>query len=123
MNMNRSDNLINPDWPVLIHYANDPELDLVLSKEEWTNREDIRQINFQPDDRIIDINGLVFKFSSGKNHLDSLINTKQQIKLEELLGLIKAHMSETGACCVAKLYAPDYQEAFQIIIESQKDEA
>lgn len=123
MNMKPPPASIKPQWPVLIHYANDPEMDLVMNEEGWLKRKDIGQINFQPDDKIIDITGQVFKLAAGQNSLDSLIYTKGHMKLEDLLGLIKAHMSEAGACCVAKLYAPGYREAFEILIESQKDEA
>ena len=110
-------------WPVLICYENDPEMDLILSDEEWNNREDIRQLNFQPGDKVIDVTGQVFKPVTDQNSPGSLKKTQEKMKLEDLLGLIKAHMSESGACCVAKLYAPGYKEAFGIMIDSRKDEA
>ena len=112
-----------PQWPVLIHYTNDPELDLVISPAEWLNREEIKQMKFQPDDKIIDSNGWIFELPTNKSEQSVLNYTGTQMKLEDLLGLIKAHMSESGACCVAKLYAPDYLEAFKIIINEKKGEA
>ena len=112
-----------PLWPVLIHYANDPELDLITSQEEWNKREDIRLTGLQPEDKIIESNGQVFKLPIDENAAKVPLFSGDQVKLEELLGLIKAHMSESGACCVAKLYAPDYVEAFKIIIDEKKGEA
>lgn len=116
-----SQNSTEPQWPVIIHYANDPELDLVTSPEEWLKREDIQQLNFQPGDKIIDSNGRFFELPVDKGDQGTLVYNDEQIDLESLLGLIKAHMSEKGACCVAKLYAPTIAEAFKILVASDSE--
>jgi hypothetical protein len=113
----------NPTWPVIIHYANDPELDLIYSQDEWNSREHLEQFDFQTDDKIIDNNGWVFEFAINSPGSSRAVCSGKRIQLDELLGLIKAHMSEAGACCVAKLYAPDYAGAFKIIIDAKKSEA
>ena len=113
----------NPTWPVVIHYANDPELDLIDSQAQWNARDDLIQFDFQTDDRIIVCNGWVFEFAINSPDSSKAVCSGKRIHLDDLLGLIKAHMSEAGACCVAKLYAPDYAEAFKIIIDAKKSEA
>ena len=37
------------------------------------------------------------------------------MSLQAILGLIKAHAADTGACCVAKLYAPTLRDAFNML--------
>ena len=39
--------------------------------------------------------------------------------LHELLDLVKAHAANTGSCCAARLYAPDYPEAMKIVASLQ----
>ena len=37
------------------------------------------------------------------------------MSLEQVLGLVKAHTAQTGACCVAKLYAPTIKDALEML--------
>jgi len=101
-------------WPAIMVLGDDPELVYVHNQADWGNRTDLHVANSIEADLLIDSLGKVFELTSRDEHKVVLRPTGQIKSLEEILGLVKAHAASSGACCVAKLYAPSIEEAYKI---------
>jgi len=102
-------------WPAIIKYPDEAELLYVNSQAEWDCDTGLHAFNYDETDYLIDSIGNTFTLTTRNNNIvqpESMSDTKS---LEEILGLIKAHAAQTGACCVAKLYAPSISDAFTMI--------
>ena len=101
-------NLLNTiQWPAFVHFENDPELLYFHHQEQWESYQKSDDVYFEVEDRIIDSNGLSFSLTSNK--------PPTTLTLDEILGLVKAHLSDQGSCCVAKLYASTIEETVLLI--------
>ncbi len=106
-------------WPAVLQYDNDPELEYLENETAWQQTIASSENAFEQQDQLIDSEGQVFsctqlgQTSAGKSQPTTII------KLETLLGLIKAHLADTGSCCVAKTYAPTIRDAIRILDNHQ----
>ena len=103
------------DWPAIIHYDNDAELDYVENASHWKQKPEWYQGNFEETDFLIDSHGRVFTLQADSTQHVVPLFSGNSLSLTDILGLAKAHLSELGSCCVAKLYAPSIEEAFKMI--------
>lgn len=102
-------------WPAIVKYPDEAELLYVNSQTEWDSDADLHTFDYDESDYLIDSLGNTFTLTEKINNVvqpQSMSDTKS---LDEILGLIKAHAAQTGACCVAKLYAPSITDAFTMV--------
>lgn len=100
-------------WPAVIQYRGDPELELIENAEDWQQFHDSVS-GLDPADRLIDSSGQAFRIDSKGE-----AKWQDQLSLEDVLGVVKAHMADSGACCVAKTYAPSIHEAIEMVFNNQ----
>jgi len=105
--------LIN--WPCILKHSNDAELVYISDRAEWRNETDFYCVEYDESDVLIDSSGMQFKLTTRENGYVEPDPNGEYMKLEEILGLIKAHAAQKGSCCVAKLYAPTISDAFKIV--------
>ncbi len=107
------------EWPAVIYHSGSPEL--ILIRDESVLEKEVGQGGIYNElDQLIDACGRIYSLDA-RNKADVIpVDTGNVMPLADFLGLIKAHVAQTGACCVAKLYAPDYSEAFTIIASTQE---
>ena len=104
------------NWPAVIKHENDPELTYLQSDRDWQH---YLEQEADLSDSVVDSSGRIFRLTTDS---DATGNTEKGIMdLHDFLGLVKAHAAHKGSCCVAKLYAPDYAEAFKIIASLEDD--
>jgi len=107
--MNITDEEIN--WPAIIRHGEDPELIFIADRSAWL--EYISHEDPATDDSVIDSSG--DQYGIIRHGGDIRLQAAGSITLTGLLGLVKAHASASGSCCVAKLYAPTIDEAMKIV--------
>lgn len=97
-------------FPAVVRHVNDPELSYLESADALLEME---RIELDDTDLIIDSEGQTYRVGQDDGKMTYL--PTKITSLNDFLGLVKAHAANRGSCCVAKLYAPDYAEAFKII--------
>jgi len=102
-------------WPAVLNYADTAELVYLSNESDWQREAEFQKNHYKDGDRIIDSSGNVFHLATAENGPVALISTHKSLSLHDFLGMIKAHASEQGACCVAKLYAPSFDDAFKML--------
>jgi hypothetical protein len=110
-----------PAWPAIIQHQDEDELIYIHNQDEWKNIATSSEYNFDYTDQLIDANGNIFFITFPQNNSIDLKLQPETLSLETILGLVKAHASQAGSCCVAKLYAPSIRDAF-IIVKSLNDD-
>ena len=103
------------NWPGIIKHSDDAELTYVNDQKEWDSDVDLHHFEYDDSDYLIDSSGKTFSLTTRKNKHVIPVPRGESITLEDILGLIKAHAAQKGSCCVAKLYAPTINEAFNIV--------
>lgn len=104
-------------WPAVIQYAGDAELFYIESEQAWSNDPGTRMHRFRNHDRLIDAAGRVFTLPGRHNGLTSPAATSETCELTEIVGMVRAHFAQMGACCVAKFSAGNIREALELIRE------
>ncbi|MGD8590235.1 MAG: DUF4144 family protein [Chromatiales bacterium] len=102
-------------WPAIIKHGDDPELTYIGNQSVWERDTEQHSIDYDDSDLLIDSAGNIFTLSNRDNDRAAQEATGTVMALEEILGLVKAHASQAGSCCVAKLYAPSIADAFEIV--------
>lgn len=102
-------------WPAIIKYPDDAELLYINSYTEWLSDIGLHSFNYDETDYLIDSTGQTFTLTKRLNNIVQPESANDTKSLEEILGLVKAHASQMGSCCVSKLYAPSISEAFAIV--------
>ena len=102
-------------WPAIIKHTDDSELIFVSDQTVWNDVADLHSLDYEEAGYLIDSCGNIFTLTSkGNKHVNPEPNG-DSMGLYEILGLVKAHAAQQGACCVAKLYAPTIIDAFKIV--------
>jgi hypothetical protein len=105
---------IQPTWPAVISDSMDPELIYVSDASALAGHNHPLINTPGGSGRLIDAGGKVFDLdASGAEIL--LTPSAQRLELDQVLHLVRAHAARSGACCVAKLWAPTIVDAFQIV--------
>lgn len=107
------------NWPVIIKHSDDAELVYVRDQAEWDNDADLRHLEYDESDVVIDSSGQLFALSRQENGFVEPERREDSVSLQEILGFIKAHAACKGSCCVAKIYAPTIADAFSIVASLQ----
>ena len=105
-------------WPAIIAYDNDPELDYIESENLWQAQAEGLDSHFEKEDRLIDVTGQVFSLERINSGMVIPLSTGNYLNLSEILGLVKAHLADQGSCCVAKTYAPTIRDAIMMVVNS-----
>lgn len=106
---------ISVNWPVIVKQAGDAELIYIRDQQAWDNDSDLHVYDYDESDYLIDSSGHTFSLT---HKIDSRVNPTSSGSKKtpvEILGLVKAHASQAGSCCVAKLYASSVNDAFEIV--------
>lgn len=90
-------------WPAIIKFAGDNELSFVATQSEWENDEDLISFRYDPEDQLIDSEGVIYSLNDDKEGVVNPKNTGEKIGLADITILIREHASELGNCCVSKL--------------------
>ena len=107
-------------WPAVIRHHEAAELIYIEDESGWNNDESAHACVYDEVDMLIDSTGQIFSLDTCKNARVIPVKRHKTIPLLEFLGLVKAHVAQTGACCVAKLYAPNLCEAFKVVASTQE---
>lgn len=107
-------------WPAIIKFDGSDMLDYVESESEWLNQLDRHLFVFRARDVLIDAKGESFVFSESDQVL-KLKSVNQQVSLEALMVMIRAHIAEQDICCVDKIMANSYVEAMAIVASFVND--
>ena len=98
-------------WPAFIQYEGDAELVYLENLQALQRFIEDTHTRIEDTDRLIDGSGEVFSFDLEKKPMA----LGQQLQLDQVLGMIKAHLTEQGSCCVAKLFAPSIPQAIDLV--------
>lgn len=102
-------------WPAVLQFENDAELLLLSDQQAWQQEALHLPLGDHVRDQIIDSQGKIYQLQRlNENHI-GIVESGECISLHEFLGLLKAHAAELGSCCVAKLYAPSFHDAFEML--------
>ena len=107
-------------WPAILKYDGDAELAFIADQAAWNNDPHLHNASYVADDMLIDSQGCIHSLA---NHLESQVTpqaTAGSLSLQQVITLIKAHLSELGSCCVSKFYASSIQQAISIVGDSHK---
>ena len=102
-------------WPAVIKNDDDDELIYIHSQQQWDNDTELHDFDYDDSDKLIDSSGKMYTLTIKVKHWVQPRDSGAKITLHDLLGLVKAHAAQKGSCCVAKLYAPTFSDAFKII--------
>ena len=103
------------NWPAILNYSGDAELLYLNSQSEWDSDQGLHSFSYDENDCLIDSSGNIYSLIYKIDKTVQPVFTNKTKTLDEILGLIKAHASQTDSCCVAKLYAPSISDAFKMI--------
>lgn len=88
------------EWPMLLQYAGGGEFEVVRSQDEWELDPDLHARPYQPEDRLIDSEGveyrLVFTGSPGRGR-NSLVPTARRYSPGEVESIAERHIESAGA--------------------------
>ena len=102
-------------WPAIIKYSGDSELIYISDQVEWENDIDLHSSEYEETDYLLDSSGEIYTLLEKESFFINPKPNGDSKSLKEILGLVKAHATQQGSCCVAKLYAPSIIEAFKIV--------
>lgn len=102
-------------WPAVLKHADDPELDYFENQEALETSMAHQLIEFEDSTYLVDAIGVVFSLNLSEAGKVVLRDTNDQLTLEQVLGLVKAHAAQAEYCCIAKLWAPTIADAYAII--------
>jgi hypothetical protein len=95
-------NIVVIVWPVVIKYEGESELTFVSSQSQWDCDADLHHFSYETGDMLIDSEGAVYELQTRESHCIIPTFSGLHVNQQEVLGLVKAHLSEIGQCCVAK---------------------
>ena len=102
------------NWPGVIKISGDAELIYVADQAEWEQSPDLHSADYSEADYLVDSAGDVYCLTIKTGNRVKPEASGESRTLMEMLGLVKAHAAQSGACCVSKLYAPSIREAIEI---------
>jgi hypothetical protein len=102
-------------WPGIIKHSGDAELTCIIDQSEWDKDAGLHESSYDDSDYLVDSSGNIFKLATGIDGCVKLESTGEIRTLSEVLVLIKAHASQSGSCCVSRLYAPSIHAAIKIV--------
>ena len=99
-------------WPAVLQYRGDNELVFIAGQLQWDSDTELSGGSYDADDRLIDSKGMVFRTSG---QVQELLPVNQSVTLDEMIELVRFHMSEVGLCCVSKFSADSIEEAIVMV--------
>jgi hypothetical protein len=107
-------------WPAIARHSDDAELIYLASPAELASEALRARLAYGEVETLIDVAGreyaLTLQDGAVRLSATGVIRT-----LYDILGLVKAHSAQSGACCVAKLYAPTIGDAYAMVRLSVED--
>lgn len=100
------------NWPAVLQYRGDNELVFIAEQSQWDNDDELSGGRYDADDRLIDSTGRIFRPSE---KAAGFVSTEQVLSLDEVVELVRLHMSEAGLCCIAKFSAASIAEAVVMV--------
>lgn len=105
-------------WPAVLKYDGDAELAFIGSQAEWETDAALHRFWFKATDVLIDSAGLCYSLSEQSSGL-TIPKPKDVISLDAIIDLVRAHASQSGACCVSKFSAASIREAILAVEDLQ----
>ena len=102
-------------WPAILKYAGEKELTFISNQSEWNCDADLHFFSYEAKDMLIDSEGFIHSLANRKNNFVTPVPTNHSLSLQEVIELVKAHLSELGSCCVSKLSAQSIKHAIDIV--------
>ena len=103
-----------PAWPAVIRHHDDPELIYVASAAALQQPDLLGALGYDEAETLIDVRGVEYTLHMQDKKISPRSSGVVRT-LYDILGLVKAHAAQTGACCIAKLYAPTIADAYEIV--------
>ena len=103
------------NWPGIIKHLDDAELVYVSDQSQWDSDAELHSFDYDEFDYLIDSSGNTYTLTKRSNKQVKPESNGGSMSRNEILGLVKAHASQKGSCCVSKLYAPTIGDAFKIV--------
>jgi hypothetical protein len=106
-------NLDLVNFPAVIKLHADDELMLIANKFAFENDHNLTNMYFQPQDILIDSRGHVFNIQKAERLY--LLKADDILPLDEIIKLVKLHLSNHGACCISKFSADSIEDALNCL--------
>ncbi len=100
-------------FPAIIKLHADDELIFIATRSDFEQNSDLSRMYFQPQDRLIDKIGHIFKLQNTGQL--AFTATSDVMPLEEVIKLVQLHLSNHGTCCVSKFSAHSIEEALNCL--------
>lgn len=88
------------EWPMLLQYAGEAELEVVRDQDEWALDPDHHARPYQPEDRLIDSAGVEYRLeftrSSGRGQ-NAILPTGRRYSSKEVESIAERHVVSAGA--------------------------
>lgn len=98
-------------WPAIVKYSGDAELAYVENQATWDADAHLHGYRYEKTDVLIDSNGQVYALSNAANGSMQPEPAGKFASLEEVVEMVRAHVSQMGSCCVSKFSATSIREA------------
>lgn len=102
-------------WSAILKYDGENELVFIANQEQWNKDPDLFYYAYETDDLLLDTNGIIYKLNQIRDNYVTPSSTNSNATLEQVEDMLKAHMSELGHCCIAKISLASIEEAIEIV--------
>ena len=100
-------------WPAVVKLHGEDELIFIVNQSGFELAPQLRAMQFQHQDILIDSVGCVFNISS--SYPLSLRLTDSTLSLDDVIALMRLHLASKDICCVSKFYAHTIADAYQTV--------
>ena len=111
--MGQQSSLNQVQWPAVVKLHGEDELVFIANQSGFELNPQLRAMQFQHQDVLIDSVGCVFNISS--SNLLSLRPADSRLSLDDVIALIRLHLASKDICCVSKFYAHTIADAYEAV--------
>lgn len=103
------------NWPAILVLAGDAELTYFADYLAWSEDPDLNAMLFAEGDKLIDVTGQAIPLNEPGTQVNKMQISKVYVSVDELVEHIRAHQSQLGDCCVAKITIKNYAQGFELL--------
>lgn len=107
-------------WPAILKYDGENELVFILNQAQWNKDPDLFYYAYESDDFLLDSDGMIYRLDQIEDHFVTPVADNRNASIEEVIDMLKAHMSELGHCCIAKISLNSIKEAIDMVGELEE---
>lgn len=108
------------NWPAVLKYHGEYELVFIENQEQWDKDPDLYYYAYDSADRLLDSDGILYRLDQIENNYVTPTSMNSTMRVPEFESMLKAHMSELGHCCIAKISIESIPEGIKIVGDSVK---